>query len=97
MSRDPTADSPVLDSGGQLNMKTPDGLARITHDPQVMGKKPCIRGMRITVGTIVGLLASKRSLDDVPAAYPYLEREDVFAALSFAAWRAEEIDLPLTG
>ena len=45
----------------------------------------------------VGLLASNRSIDDVLAAYPYLEREDVFAALSFAAWRAEEIDLPLTG
>lgn len=62
-----------------------------------MGGKSCIRGMRITVGAIVGLLASNRSIDDVLAAYPYLEREDVFAALSFAAWRAEEIDLPLTG
>lgn len=89
--------SPVLRSDGQLGMKPPDVLARITHDPQVMGGKPCIRGMRITVGTIVGLLASNRSIDDVLAAYPYLEREDVFAALSFAAWRAEEIDLPLTG
>ena len=78
-------------------MKTPDVRSRITHDPQVMGGKPCIRGMRITVGTIVGLLAAGRSIDDVLAAYPYLEREDVFAALSFAAWRAEEIDLPLTG
>ncbi len=62
-----------------------------------MGGKPCIRGMRITVGTIVGLLAAGRSIDDVLVAYPYLVREDVFAALSFAAWRAEEIDLPLTG
>ncbi len=78
-------------------MKATDALSRITHDPLVMGGKPCIRGMRITVGTIVGLLASGHSIDEVLAAYPYLEREDVFAALSFAAWRAEEIDLPLTG
>ena len=78
-------------------MKATDALSRITHDPLVMGGKPCIRGMRIAVGTIVGLLASGHSIDEVLAAYPYLEREDVFAALSFAAWRAEEIDLPLTG
>lgn len=72
-----------------------DLLARITHDPAVMGGRPCIRGMRVTVGTILGLLAAGRSIDDVLASYPYLERDDVRAALSFAAWRAEEIDLPL--
>jgi uncharacterized protein (DUF433 family) len=51
--------------------------------------------MRVTVGTIVGLLASGHSTDDVLRAYPYLEREDVQAALSFAAWRAEEVEVPL--
>jgi uncharacterized protein (DUF433 family) len=51
--------------------------------------------MRVTVGTIVGLLASGYAIDDVLRAYPYLEREDVQAALSFAAWRAEEVELPL--
>jgi uncharacterized protein (DUF433 family) len=51
--------------------------------------------MRVTVGTILGLLASGYSTDDVLRAYPYLEREDVQAALSFAAWRAEEVELPL--
>ena len=61
-----------------------------------MGGRPCIRGMRVTVGTIVGLLASGRSTDEILQAYPYLEKEDVQAALSFAAWRAEEIELPLT-
>ena len=72
-----------------------DLLARITHDPEVMGGRPCIRGMRVTVGTVVGLLASGHSVDDVLQAYPYLEREDVQAALTYAAWRVEEVELPL--
>ena len=72
-----------------------DLLARITHDPQVMGGRPCIRGMRVTVGTVVGLLASGHSVDDVLQAYPYLEKEDVQAALTYAAWRVEEVELPL--
>jgi uncharacterized protein (DUF433 family) len=72
-----------------------DLLSRITHDPKVMGGRPCIRGMRVTVGTIVGLLASGHPVDEVLRAYPYLEREDVQAALSYAAWRAEEAELPL--
>ena len=74
---------------------TTDLLARITHDPKVMGGRPCIRGMRVTVGAIVGLLASGRSVDEVLKAYPYIERLDVQAALAYAAWRAEELDLPL--
>ena len=72
-----------------------DLLARITHDPQVMGGRPCIRGMRITVGTVVGLLAAGHTADEILEAYPYLEREDIQAALSYAAWRSQEIDLPL--
>lgn len=72
-----------------------DLLSRITHDPNVMGGRPCIRGQRVTVGTIVGMLASGRSIDDVLKAYPYIDRLDVRAALSYAAWRAEEIDVPL--
>ena len=71
-------------------------LSGITHDPQVMGGRPCIRGMRVTVGTVIGLLASGHSAEDILRAYPYLEREDVEAALSFAAWRAEEVELPLS-
>lgn len=76
-------------------MTRDDLLLRITHDPKVMGGRPCIRGMRITVGTVVGLLAAGRSIEEVLAAYPYLERDDVLAALSFAAWRSQEIDLPV--
>lgn len=72
-----------------------DVLARITHDPKVMGGRPCIRGMRVTVGTIIGLLASGQTADDILKAYPYLEREDIQAALSYAAWRAEELELPI--
>ena len=70
-------------------------LERITFDPQVMGGKPCIRRMRVTVGTIVGLIASGQTIEDVLEAYPYLEREDIFEALSYAAWRAEEIEIPM--
>ena len=69
-------------------------LSRITFDPQVMGGKPCIRGMRVTVGTIVGLVASGKTVDDVLADYPYLGREDILEALSYAAWRAEEREVP---
>ena len=71
-------------------------LRRITHDPAVMGGRPCIRGMRVTVGTVLGLLASGRTVDEVLSSYPYLERDDVQAALAYAAWRAEEVELPLT-
>jgi len=70
-------------------------LARITFDPNVMGGKPCIRGMRITVGTVVGLVASGYSNTDILKAYPYLEADDIREALAYAAWRSEEVELPL--
>lgn len=70
-------------------------LKRITFDPNVMGGKPCIRGLRVTVGTIVGLVAAGYSTADILKAYPYLEEEDIREALAYAAWRAEEVELPL--
>jgi uncharacterized protein (DUF433 family) len=70
-------------------------LKRIKVDPQVMGGKPCIRGLRVTVGTIVGLIGAGRTMEDVLEAYPYLEREDILEAISYAAWRAEEIEVAL--
>ena len=73
-----------------------DPLARITHDPRVMGGRPCVRGLRMTVGTIVGLLAAGKSAEDILPAYTYLEPDDIRAALSYAAWRAEEVELPLS-
>ena len=53
------------------------GFPRITHDPDAMGGKACIRGLRVTVATVVGLLAAGRSVNEILAAYPYLEREDI--------------------
>ncbi len=68
-------------------MKT---LDRITIEPDVMGGKPCIRGLRVTVGTIVGLVASGHTFDEILKAYPYLEKADIEQALAYAAWRVEE-------
>jgi uncharacterized protein (DUF433 family) len=70
-------------------------LERITFDPGVMGGKPCILGLRVTVGTIVGLIAAGHPRSEILRMYPYLQDEDLSQALSYAAWRAEEIDLPL--
>ena len=63
---------------------------RITFDPNVMGGKACIRGMRVTVGTVVGLVASGYSNTDILKAYPYLEEEDIQQSLSYAAWKVQE-------
>ncbi len=70
-------------------------LNRITLDPSVMGGKPCIRGMRVTVGMIVGLFAAGRTEQEILEAYPYLELEDLRAALGYAAWRVEEVEVLL--
>ena len=72
---------------GQLN--------RITQQPEVMGGKACIRGMRATVGMVVGQIGAGHSIDEVLADYPYLENEDVMQALRYAAWRAEEREVML--
>jgi len=68
---------------------------RITHTPDVMGGKACIRGMRVTVGMIVRQIGSGTSVDDMLEAYPYLEREDIRQALLYAAWLAsgQEVEL----
>jgi uncharacterized protein (DUF433 family) len=68
-------------------------LPRITLDPDVMGGKPCIRGLRVTVGTILGLLSARRTREEILTAYPYLEPEDLDAALAYAAWRCEEYEV----
>jgi uncharacterized protein (DUF433 family) len=70
-------------------------LNRITRNTAVMGGKPCVRGMRVTVGMIVGLVASAHTFNEILAAYLYLEDEDIRQALAYAAWRVEEIELPL--
>jgi uncharacterized protein (DUF433 family) len=73
-------------------MKT---LDRITFDPKVMGGRPCLRGLRVTAGMIAGLVATGHSHAEILKLYPYLEEEDIAQALKYAAWRAEEIELPL--
>jgi uncharacterized protein (DUF433 family) len=60
-------------------------LDRITQEPGKMGGKPCVRGMRVTVGMIVGQIGSGRSIDELLVDYPYLEREDILQALQYAA------------
>ena len=70
-------------------------LDRITQQPEVMGGKACIRGMRVTVGMIVGQIGAGRSIEEILADYPYLERDDVLQALRYAAWLAEEREVTL--
>lgn len=75
-------------------MDFPD-VERITIDPDVMGGKPCIRGMRVTVGMITGLLATGASHEEILELSPYIESEDISAALAYATWRSMEQTLPL--
>lgn len=70
-------------------------LPRISLNPKVMGGKPCIRGMRVTVSTVVGLVANEHSHAEILDLYPYLEEEDILQALQYAAWRAGEVEIPL--
>jgi uncharacterized protein (DUF433 family) len=70
--------------------RTFEGFPRITVDPEVMTGKPCIRGMRVTVGMILGNLGAGASIEELLEAYPYIEREDVLEAIRFAAWLASE-------
>ena len=69
---------------------------RITIDPERMRGLPCIRDTRVTVSAVLGQLAAGRSVDEVLADYPYLERADILAALEFAADAVQERELPLT-
>ena len=70
-------------------------LTRITLDPAVMGGKACIRGLRVTVGTIVGLVASGHPHPEILRLYPYLVEEDIHEALAYVARRVEELGVPL--
>lgn len=72
-----------------------NALDRITQNAAVMGGKPCIRGLRVTVGMVVGLISAGSTIDQILADYPYLEHEDIMQALRYAAWRAEEREVVL--
>ena len=81
----------VADQGVELMPE----FDRIVWNASVMGGKPCIRGLRVTVGTVLGLMAAGRTTDEILTAYPYLEPADLQAALAYAAWRVEEVEIPL--
>lgn len=66
------------------------GFDRITFDPNVMGGRACIRGMRITVSLVINLVANGMGIEEIIDAYPYLEPEDVRQSLQYAAWLAED-------
>ncbi|CAN5594717.1 hypothetical protein BH23BAC4_BH23BAC4_01010 [soil metagenome] len=70
-------------------------LDRIVCNPMIMGGKPVVRGTRVTVGTLVGLVAAGKSIDEILHAYPYISREDIQQALSYAAWKAGESEVVL--
>lgn len=70
-------------------------LDRITLNPEVMGGKPCIRGLRVTVGTVVGLMASGHSPEEILKAYPYLELANIYEALAYAVWRSEKVEVTI--
>lgn len=72
-----------------------ESLDRITQQPGVMGGKACIRGMRVTVGMVVGQISAGHSVAEILTDYPYLEKEDIMQALRYAAWRAEEREIIL--
>ena len=71
------------------------GLDRITFDPNIMGGKACIRGMRLTVSLVLNLLANGMSTEEILETYPYLEPEDIRQALRYAGWLADETVVPL--
>ena len=71
------------------------GFDRITFDPQVMGGRACIRGLRVTVALILNLTANGMSAEKIVEAYPYVEKEDVAQALRYAAWLAEDGVVPV--
>lgn len=68
---------------------------RITSDPQKMGGVPCIRGLRVPVATVVGMVADGMSTEEILEGYPYLEEEDIAQALQYAAEAVRERELPL--
>ncbi len=82
-------------SGNDQATNAPQPLRRITRDPQVIEGKACIRGMRVTVGMIVGQISADRTIENELDDFPYIEREDVLEALQYAAWLSQEREIAL--
>ena len=72
------------------------GFDRISHDPAIMGGKPIIRGMRVTVGMVLSELGGGATIEDILANFPYLEREDILQAIRYGAWLAQETVIDLS-
>lgn len=72
------------------------GFDRISHNPAIMGGKPIIRGMRVTVGMVLSELGAGRSIDQVLEDFSYLEREDILQPIRYGAWLAQETVIDLT-
>ena len=70
-------------------------FTRIVQDPAVMGGKACIRGLRVTVGAIVGQIGAGRTIEELIVDYPYLGRDEILEAVRYAAWRVQERDVNL--
>ena len=87
----------AAEQGEEACLAYPEGVAyeRITIDPNRMSGLPCIRDTRVTVSAVLGQLAAGRSIEEILVDYPYLERDDVLAALEFAAAAVQERELPL--
>ena len=100
LARRPVHESSTALSGLQSRIQCYSGhvqqFARISTNPEVMGGKPCIREMRVTVGTVVGLIAEGHSTEEILKEYPYLEKDDIQQCLQYASMRVNEIDVPLT-
>ncbi len=73
------------------------GFDRITQQPGIMGGQACVRGLRVTVSMIVGMIGAGVTIEDLLKDYPYLERDDVMQSLQYAAWRTEEREIQLLG
>ncbi len=82
-------------TGDDQQIIAPQPLSRITRDPQVMEVRACIRGMRVTVGMIVGQIGAGRTIENVLEDFPYLERADVLEALQYAARLSQEREIVL--
>jgi uncharacterized protein (DUF433 family) len=82
-------------AGNDQQAETSQQLTRITRDPQIMEGRACIRGMRVTVGMVVGQIGAGRTIKNVLEDFPYLEQEDVLEALQYAAWLAQQREIVL--
>ena len=73
------------------------GFDRISQQPGIMGGQACVRGLRVTVSMIVGMIGAGVTIENLLKDYSYLERDDVMQSLQYAAWRTEEREIQLLG